>query len=62
MKLLNMQTKLRSSIGPCSRQFTRNSPNDFRHLLLSTYCLLATVKMLIFTFPCKVRRLPPFYR
>lgn len=55
MKLLNMQTKLRSSIGPCSRQFTRNSPNDFRHLLLSTYCLLATVKMFIFTFPCKVR-------
>ena len=55
MKLLNMQTKLRSSIGLCSRQFTRNSPNDFRHPLLSTYCLLATVKMFIFTFPCKVR-------
>ena len=49
MKLPNMQTKLRNSISPCSRQFTRNFPNDYRHLLLSTYCFLTMVKMFIFS-------------
>lgn len=38
-----MKTQWRHSISPTPMELTRNSPNDYRHNLLSTYCLPGTV-------------------